>query len=706
MRVRRSVSSSIVAWNSSTAAGDQSTSRSAEAGDRRLDRRQWRAQVVRHRLQERRPQGVGGGEVGGPPGLALQPLPLCRRGDLGGERIEHPLVLAREGAAGERQDHPAADVAADVGRVRAIRRLGSRRRQHLPARPGAPQQRRGTERERRPQLPEHLADRAGAGQRTGERGQRLGLGLQPRRPQAAAPDAIDEDGDDAGSGDVQDQRQHVLHIRDVEAVERRHEVPVGEQEPADHGGAGGQHATDERHDHRQHDVQEQHAREPERVAQVGQGDRDQRQPDGGDDPAPQLPTRRQRGEYLAHWGQAPLGAAVAVARPRDDMDVDRPGPPYHPVDHRAAPQLAPSRAVTGTEHDLRSVLRSGEVDEGGGDVVARDPPVLPAELLEQPPLGGHHLDVLLVALRESGVGNDMDTDQLALGALGDAGGAADEVVGVRCAGEGHDDSLSGLPRPGDAVTVAVVLQRVVDSVGHPQQGQLAQCRQVAGPEVVGQRGVDLVGAVHVAVGQPTTQRLRRHVHQLDVVGGPHHMVRDRFTLMDAGDPLDDVVQRLEVLHVHSGDHIDAGGEQIVDVLPALLVLRARRIGVGQLVDERQLRPPAHDGVGVHLRERASAIPHRPAGHDLELADLLGRPLPPVRLDEADHDIRPPLPAPTPLVEHGEGLADARRGAEVDAQLAALGRTTGLRHRCTMALHDASETTRGAPMTASPCGEAP
>ena len=60
------------------------------------------------------------------------------------------------------------------------------------------------------------------------------------------------------------------------------------------------------------------------------------------------------------------------------------------------------------------------------------------------------------------------------------------------AGEGDDDPLAGLPRPGDAVAIAVVLQRVVDAVGDPQQRQLAQRRQVAGPEVVAEGGVDLL----------------------------------------------------------------------------------------------------------------------------------------------------------------------------------------------------------------------
>ena len=78
-------------------------------------------------------------------------------------------------------------------------------------------------------------------------------------------------------------------------------------------------------------------------------------------------------------------------------------------------------ARAGAEHDLGGVLGAGQVDEGGGDVVAGDPAVLAAELLEQPALRGHRLDGrCLVAGGQAGVGDDVDADEVALGPLGDA----------------------------------------------------------------------------------------------------------------------------------------------------------------------------------------------------------------------------------------------------------------------------------------------
>ena len=224
---------------------------------------------------------------------------------------------------------------------------------------------------------------------------------------------------------------------------------------------------------------------------------------------------------------------------------------------------------------------------GVGDVVADDRVVAAAERLDQQPL--------LVQRRDARPGQpvaagDVHGEQVAAGgAGGDAGGPPDQRVALRAAGERDDDALAGLPGGGDAVLLAVALQPLVDAVGQPEQGELAQRGEVAGPEVVRQRRVDLVGRVDVAVRHPPAQRLRGHVDQLDLLGRAHHGVGHGLALRHAGDLLDDVVERLEVLDVDGADDVDAGLEQLLDVLPALRVLRAGHVGVRELVDQRDLR---------------------------------------------------------------------------------------------------------------------
>ena len=125
-----------------------------------------------------------------------------------------------------------------------------------------------------------------------------------------------------------------------------------------------------------------------------------------------------------------------------------------------------------------------------------------------------------------------------------------------------------------------------------------------------------------------------------------------------------------------------GVEQLVDVLPSLVVPGAGHVGVGELVDEYQLRSSPQDGVDVHLVERRVAVLECAPWDDLEVTDLLGGARAAVGLDEADDDIGASLVAAPALVEHGERLADAGSSAEVDAQHTAPGaacarQTTGL-----------------------------
>jgi hypothetical protein len=220
----------------------------------------------------------------------------------------------------------------------------------------------------------------------------------------------------------------------------------------------------------------------------------------------------------------------------------------------------------------------------------------------------------------------------------------------------------------DAVLGPIALQALVDAVGEPEQREFAQRGEVALAEVVRQRRVDLVRLVDVAVCHPPAQRLRRHVDELDLLRRAHHGVRHRLLLADAGDRLDDVVERLEVLDVDRADHVDAGFEQRLDVLPALLVLAARHVGVCQLVDESDLRAPGQDGRQVQFGEVGVAVADRATRDHLQAGELVLRVRAGVRLRIRHDHVRAPRGPALPLVEHGVGLAHTRRGAEVDPEL--------------------------------------
>ncbi len=328
-------------------------------------------------------------------------------------------------------------------------------------------------------------------------------------------------------------------------------------------------------------------------------------------------------------------------------------------------EVRPPAASAGPEHQLRRVLRLREFQQGGRDVVADDVVVAPAERL--------HQDALLLqdGLGRSGqavTAGDVQGEQVAAaGPGGDPGGPPDQRRTLRATGEGDHHPLACLPGLVDVVQCAVALQPLVDPVGEPEQRELAQCGEVADPEVVGQCRVDLACRVDVAVGHPAPQGLRAHVHQLDLVRRPDDGIRDRLALDDPGDPLHDVVERLQMLDVDVGDDVDARVEELLDVLPALGVTAAGDVGVGEFVDDRDLRVPPEYGVDVHLGEVGVPVAAVQPRHDLQPGELLLGAGTAVGLDVPDDDVGAAGDAAARLTEHRVGLADAGRGAQVDPE---------------------------------------
>jgi hypothetical protein len=174
-----------------------------------------------------------------------------------------------------------------------------------------------------------------------------------------------------------------------------------------------------------------------------------------------------------------------------------------------------------------------------------------------------------------------------------------------------------------------------------------------------------VRGVDVAVREAAPQRLRGDVDDLELLGTAHHLVRHGLALPDARDPLHHVAQRGEVLHVHGGQDVDAGVEQLLDVLPALGVARAGRVGVGELVDQRHLGFTSQHPVEIQLLERAAERHQR---HRLDVVEQLRRLGAAVRLHHGGDDVGAALDPPAGLAEHRERLAHAGGRAQVDAQL--------------------------------------
>ena len=125
-----------------------------------------------------------------------------------------------------------------------------------------------------------------------------------------------------------------------------------------------------------------------------------------------------------------------------------------------------------------------------------------------------------------------------------------------------------------------------------------------------------------------------------------------------------------MLDVHRREHVDTGGQQLLDVHVALGMAAARRVGVGEFVHQHELRAAGQDGVKVHLGELAAFVVDHAARHDRQIGDQRLGFRPPMRFHHADDHVGPLAPLGPGGAQHFVGLADAGRGAEEQLQAAA------------------------------------
>ena len=182
-------------------------------------------------------------------------------------------------------------------------------------------------------------------------------------------------------------------------------------------------------------------------------------------------------------------------------------------------------------------------------------------------------------------------------------------------------------------------------------------------------GVHPLGRVDLAGAQTLEQRLRREVDQDHLVGGPQNRVGKGLPHPDPGQLGDLVVERLQVLDVDGGEDVDSRFEHVLDVLVALLVLHPGGVGMGQLVDQRQVRRPADHRIGIHLPQDRVPVGNPRLGNRLETLGESHRLAAVVRFQVADHDVLPGFRLGVPLLKHPIGLSHPSGHPEEDLVVA-------------------------------------
>ena len=313
--------------------------------------------------------------------------------------------------------------------------------------------------------------------------------------------------------------------------------------------------------------------------------------------------------------------------------------------------------------EMDDVVGDAAADAGNGQRLA-------AERFGQPHGVGQPV-ALLVGQLQAAPRLDADRGPLRVQPVRQPLGVAHEPGRARVFADADQDALARGPGTGDGVGLHVGEQLLVDPLGGAPQRQFAQRGQVARREIMLQRALGLLGDIDLALLQPLDQVVGREVDQLDGVGAVEHLVRHGLAHPHMRDLRDHVVEAFDVLDVDGGIDVDAVGEQFLDVEIALGMTAARRVGMGEFVDQGDLRPPRDQRVEVHLLERLVLVADPLARQHFEALQQRFGLRPSMGLDDADDDIGARLPPGVRALQHLVGLADAGRGADKDLQPAGL-----------------------------------
>src|SRR5215472_9661275 len=179
-------------------------------------------------------------------------------------------------------------------------------------------------------------------------------------------------------------------------------------------------------------------------------------------------------------------------------------------------------------------------------------------------------------------------------------GVADQTTGARGLADANENPLAGWPRAGDRVCAHMREQLLVNALGGAPQRELAQGGQVSLRKVVPDRALGLLRDINLPFAQALDQIFRGKVDDLDIIGLVEDAVGHRLPHADPRDAGDDDIEAFDVLDIERGKDVDAGRDQLLDIDIALWMPTAWGVGVGELVDQHELRMALEDRVQIHL----------------------------------------------------------------------------------------------------------
>ncbi len=341
------------------------------------------------------------------------------------------------------------------------------------------------------------------------------------------------------------------------------------------------------------------------------------------------------------------------------------------VVRRTSEPTAPHRGAGSAENDLAGVAFAREGDQRGRHVLTGYRRRLGAEFLcETQRAQNPSAFRFRQALQRRRF--DVNRDPFGAQTAREAASGADDLLRMRARPDRDQQALLQLPDALDCFVVAILARLCVDAIGGTAQRQFAQRDQIALAEKVRDRVCGLLGHVHLARLQTLDQIVGRQVDELHFVGLVEHAVGHRFRDADVRDLPNDVVEALEVLHVDGRVHVDTGGEQFLDVLPALRMARARRVAMREFVDQHQIGAAREHRIDVEFVQHRAAVLDAALRKYLEAVQQRFGVGAAMCLDHADDDVDTCGAHLARFGQHRVGLADAGARAEEDLQLTGSG----------------------------------
>ncbi len=143
-------------------------------------------------------------------------------------------------------------------------------------------------------------------------------------------------------------------------------------------------------------------------------------------------------------------------------------------------------------------------------------------------------------------------------------------------------------------------QLQIDPVCYQPQCQLPQGDKVAFTKKMRHRALTAFAQVNLALLESLQEILVTDINQDQFIGLLDEMIRYGLLNLYPGNLLDDFMYALQVLNIHGGRHGKTCVQQLIHILPTLLVARAGGVAVGKFVQQEQARAAGKGRIQVKL----------------------------------------------------------------------------------------------------------